>query len=222
MKFWRDDKTFELDTLLTGVSECSFANHGEVLPNGGIIYELQDGLSNNPHPIIVEAIPDGRTDWGHRGIYNQGERFVHQCMTESGSFLTYSMEEDNGFCGIFLNEKDTNGNWQKSPNILPLDKDCQGPWFTCISPDGTKIVWLKFTRDESMQPTKGDIMISSRLANGKWSKPAILVENFGLSQQRKQLKSMRLSNTNLTFALWHGPAYLYTSLDKNGTLHQIK
>lgn len=221
VKFWRNDDTFEWDTLLPNMEDCHFSSYGEILPQGGIIYEFDDGNSEYPHPTIFEAIPDGKHDWGHIAIYNQGDRLAHQPMTENGAFLTYSMEADNGFCGLYLTEKDTNGYWQKSPNILPRNKDCQGPWFPVISPDGMKIAWLRYNRDERGQLLKGDIMITHRQYNNEWSTPTILIENYGIAAEGKQIKSMRISNTNLAFALWNGQTYLCTSLDGDGTLNQF-
>lgn len=221
VKFWRDNNSFEWDTLLPNMEDCHFASYGELLPDGGIIYHLKDGNIDYPHPTILEAVPDGKYDWGHVELYNQGDWLTHQPMTEKGSFLTYALEKDSGYCGLYLTEKDENGYWQKSPNILPRDKDCQGPWFSCISPDGTKIAWLKLTRDERGQPIKGDIMITYRLDNDQWSTPIILIENFGVPSEGKQIKSMRISNDNIAFTLWKGITYLYTSLDKNGTLFKL-
>lgn len=221
VKFWRNETVFEWDTLLPNMEDCYFATYSELLPNGGIIYELNDGNTEYPHPTIFEAIPDGKRDWGYVDLYNQGDRLAHQSMTTDGDFLTYSMEADNGYCGLYLTEKNTDGYWGKSSNILPRDKDCQGPWFACISPDGTKIAWLKYTRDDYGHITKGDIMITYRLNHDEWSRPVVLIEDFGIAAAGKQIKSMRLSNNNLALVLWRGQTYLYTSLDKNGTLHQI-
>lgn len=222
VKFWRNENTFEWDTLLPNMEDCHFSSYAELLPKGGIIYHYKDGNAEYPHPTIFEAIPDGRNDWGHIPLYNQGDWLTHQPMTENGSFLTYSMEADNGFCGLYLTEKDANGYWQKSPNILPRDKDCQGPWFACISPDGMKIAWLKFTRDERGQPLKSDIMITHRQYNNEWTTPTVLIEDYGIAHQGKQIKSMRISNNNLAFALWNGQTYLCTALNGDGILHQIQ
>ena len=62
----------------------------------------------------------------------------------------------------------------------------------------------------------------TRLENGKWTTPELLVEDYGLSSQQKQIKKLRISNTNLAFVLWSGQTYLCTRLDIKRELYQIQ
>jgi hypothetical protein len=48
------------------------------------------------------------------------------------------------------------------------------------------------------------------------------MKNFSLSSQGKQIKNLRISNTNLAFALWTRQTYLCTRLDKNRELYQFQ
>lgn len=221
VKYWRDGNKFEHNILMPDMKECQFMSYGELLPNGGIIYQFSDYYKKKQSEVnLFEAIPDGQKDWGTVKILEPKDKLAHQAMTESGDFMTYSIEKEV-FCGLFINHKNDKGEWTQSENILPNDKNCQGPWFGAISPDGTKVAWLKLTRDEQGQPIKGDIMIT-HLVNGNWSTPAILVPDYGLASQGKQIKSLRISNTNLAFSLWSGQTYLCTRLDGDGILYSIK
>lgn len=199
MKILRDGRKFKYSLLNPTERSCQWLNYAELMPDGTIIYEFTDGYDDSKFHLY-EAIPDGDSDWGYRKIGADKDRFAWQSMTNDGRFLTYQ-------CSLYLNSKDNSGKWTIREDILPDHDYCAGPWWAAISPDGTKVVWLRYLRDDNQQITQSDFMITENIG-GQWTTPRVLLESFGTNNRFPQIKTCRISNSNFSFATWGGEVYL--------------